>query len=66
MLAIMRIMDGYHISGTAYNYFDAGLLISIGSLFYANLIWFGLLVIIGIALLRTGNLKEILISVLGF
>jgi hypothetical protein len=58
-------MDGYHISGTAYNYFDAGILISTGSLFYANLIWFGVLVIIGIALLRTGNLKEIVISVLG-
>jgi hypothetical protein len=65
MIAIMRIMDGYHKNGTAYNYFDAGLLISTGSLFYANLIWFGLLVIIGIALLRTGNLKEIVISILG-
>jgi hypothetical protein len=65
IMAIFRIMDGYHISGTAYNYFDAGILISTGSLFYANLIWFGVLVIIGIALLRTGNLKEIVISVLG-
>jgi hypothetical protein len=65
MLAIRRIMDGYHITGTAYNYYDAGLLISIGSLFYANLLWFGVLVIIGIALLRTGNLKELVISVLG-
>jgi Family of unknown function (DUF6427) len=65
MLAIMRIMDGYHKTGTAYNYFDAGILISTGSLFYANLIWFGFLVIIGIALLRTGNAKEIVISVLG-
>src|SRR5664279_2430060 len=61
----MRIMDGYHITGTAYNYFDAGIFISTGSLFYANMIWFGVLVIIGIALLRTGNLKEIVISVLG-
>jgi hypothetical protein len=65
MLAIMRILDGYNKTGTAYNYFDAGILISTGSLFYANLIWFGLLVIIGIALLRTGNAKEIVISVLG-
>ncbi|HZY26389.1 MAG TPA: DUF6427 family protein, partial [Bacteroidales bacterium] len=65
MLAIMRILDGYYKAGTAYNYFDAGILISAGSLFYANLIWFGLLVIIGIALLRTGNAKEIVISVLG-
>jgi hypothetical protein len=65
ILAIIRIMDGYHKTGTAYNYFDAGILISTGSLFYANLIWFGLLVIIGIALLRTENLKEIVISFLG-
>ncbi|MGD0754364.1 MAG: DUF6427 family protein [Bacteroidales bacterium] len=65
MLAVIRIMDSYHKTGTAYNYFDAGLLISTGSLFYANLIWFGLLVIIGIALLRTGNLKEIVISFFG-
>ncbi len=65
MLAIMKIMDGYHLTGTAYNYFDAGILISTGSLFYANLIWFGFLVIIGIALLRTGNMKEIVISIFG-
>lgn len=65
IMAVFRIMDGYHVSGTAYNYFDAGILFSTGSLFYANLLWFGTLVIIGIALLRTGNLKEIFISVLG-
>lgn len=65
MLAIRRIMESYRIPGVAYNFFDAGILISTGSLFYANLIWFGLLVIIGIALLRTGSIKEIVISVLG-
>lgn len=65
IIAFRRIMDGYRKQGTAYNFFDAGILISIGSLFYANLIWFGLLVIIGIALLRTFNIKEIAISILG-
>jgi len=65
MLAIIRIMEGYRKPGTAYNFFDAGILISTGSLFYANLIWFGLLIIIGIALLRTGNMGEIAISILG-
>lgn len=65
ILALRRIMDGYRKQGTAYNFFDAGILIGIGSLFYANLIWFGLLVIIGIALLRTGNIIEIAISLLG-
>jgi len=65
MLAIIKIMDGYRKPGIAYNFFDAGIFISIGSLFYANLIWFGLLVIIGIALLRTGDMTEIAISFLG-
>jgi hypothetical protein len=66
MIAIRRIMDGYRIPGTAYNFFDASLLIGAGSLFYANLVWFQLLVIIGIILLRTGNFKELIISLLGF
>jgi hypothetical protein len=65
MLAIRRIMDSYRKPGIAYNFFDAGLLISIGSLFYANMIWFGLLTIIGIALIRTGNIKEIGVAFLG-
>jgi len=65
MLALYRIMDGFHKTGIAYNYFDAAFLIGIGSLFYVNLIWFGLLVIIGIAIMRTGNLNEILISLIG-
>jgi len=58
-------MDGYAQTGTAYNYFDAGILSVPEVCFMRNLIWFGLLVIIGIALLRTGNAKEIVISVLG-
>ena len=65
MLAIRRIMDSFRIAGTAYNFFDAGILIGVGSLFYANLIWFGLLVIIGMASLRTGTIKEFVISVFG-
>lgn len=65
MLAIRRIMDSYRVPGTAYNFFDAGILIGTGSLFYANLIWLGLLIIIGMTLLRTGNLKEIIASLIG-
>jgi hypothetical protein len=65
MMAIRRIMAAYRIQGTAYSFFDAGILIGIGSLFYANLIWFGILIIIGIALLRPGNTKEIALSVIG-
>jgi hypothetical protein len=65
MLAMKRIMDSYRKQETAYNFFDAGILISIGTLFYADLIWFGILLITGIFLLRSGNFKEILISLLG-
>jgi len=65
MLAIRRIIDTYRISGIAYKFFDAAIFISIGSLFYANLIWFGFLLIIGMALLRTWDLMEIVISVIG-
>jgi hypothetical protein len=65
MIAIRRIMDSYRIKGTAYNFYDAGLLISIGSLFYANLIWFGIITIVGIGLFRTGSPKEIFLSILG-
>jgi hypothetical protein len=65
ILAVRRIMASYKIQGTAFPFFDAGILISIGSMFYANFIWFGLLLIIGIAVLRTGNMKEILISIIG-
>jgi hypothetical protein len=65
LLAIIRIMESYHKPGIAYNFFDAGILISTGSLFYADLIWFAVLVIIGIILIRTGNLTEIVTSILG-
>ena len=65
MLALLRIMDSYRKQGIAYNFFDAGILIGLGSLFYANMVWFGLLSIIGIAIIRTGSIKEIGISILG-
>jgi len=65
MIALIQIMKAYRKQGTAFNFFDAGMLISLGSLFYINILWFGLLLIIGIALLRTGNIKEIAISILG-
>ncbi len=58
-------MESYKVQGTAFSFFDAGMLISIGSLFYASFIWLGLLLIIGIAILRTGSIKEIIISILG-
>jgi hypothetical protein len=65
MLAVFRIMDSYRRPGSVSNFFDAGILIGAGSLFYANMLWFGILPIIGIAILRTVNIKEIIYSVIG-
>jgi len=65
ILAIQRIMYSYRVQGTAFSIFDAGIYISLGSLFYASFIWLGLLLIIGIVILRTVSIKEIIISVFG-
>lgn len=65
MIALKRIMAGYHKQGVAYNFFDAGILISTGSLFYGNLIWFGVIIFIGIGLMRTISISEIAVTLLG-
>ena len=65
IIALMRIADSYRVTGVAYNFFDAALLISTGSLFYPGLIWFGILVFIGIAVFRTGSFIEIMSAVIG-
>lgn len=66
IMAIRKIVNTYKIQGTAFDFFDAGFLISTGSLFYGGMIWFGILILTGIIILRPFNLKEILISLLGF
>ncbi|MBM3420127.1 MAG: lipase maturation factor family protein [Bacteroidetes bacterium] len=65
VLAVIRIAGTYRKAGTAYNFFDAALLIGLGSLFYASLIWFGILLFAGIQIFRTFNFREVLISLLG-
>ena len=65
IFGVQRIMYSYRVQDTAFSFYDAGMMFSIGSMFYASFIWLGLLLIVGIAILRTANLKEIIISVLG-
>jgi hypothetical protein len=65
ILAVMRIMDSYRKQGLAYNFFDAGILLGIGSLFYAGLLWFGVIAIAGIVIIRTGNIREIAVTLAG-
>ena len=65
IMAVIRIAGTYRKNGLAYSYFDAALMIGTGSLFYASLIWFGILLFIGILLLRSFDLREVVVSVLG-
>lgn len=65
LVAIDRILGSYRKPGIAFNYFDASVLIGIASLIYINTIWFYILVIIGIALIRTFNIRELMVSVFG-
>ncbi|MDX9948526.1 MAG: DUF6427 family protein [Bacteroidales bacterium] len=65
ILGIRSIVASYKVYGTAFSFFDAGILIGTGSLFFAPLIWMGILLLAGIVILRTVNIKEIIISILG-
>jgi len=65
ILGIRSIVESYKVYSTAFSFFDAGILIGTGSLFFAPLIWMGILLLAGIVILRTVNLKEIIISIVG-
>lgn len=65
ILGIRKIMDSYKVQGTAYSFFDAGVLIATGSLLYAGMIWFGILLIVAIIVLRPFSIREIVISLAG-
>lgn len=65
IVAIWRMIKAYRQNGVAYNFFDAALLISTASLFYADAIWFLLLVFIGTMTLRSPDIREIIVSLIG-
>jgi hypothetical protein len=65
MLAIDRVMAAYRKTGIAYNFFDASLILSVGSMFYFNIIWFFPVILIGIMLIRTFNVRELILSLFG-
>jgi hypothetical protein len=65
IIAIDRIVGSYRKQGVAYNFFDASLMIGMASLIYFNSIWLFLGVLAGIALLRTFNLRELILSIAG-
>jgi hypothetical protein len=65
LFAIMRVSVSYREPGISYNFFDAALLISGGSLIYPNLIWFGLLLFIGLLIMRNFDIRETSVMVIG-
>jgi hypothetical protein len=65
ILAVNRIFTSYHDLKIGNYFFDAGVLISIGSLFYFPLIFLGIMLFVGIILLRPIHLREWILSIVG-
>lgn len=66
LLAINKVFDTYRKDQNWLNYFDAGLLIALGSLFYIKLAYYILLVWISLMILRPFRSREWLVSLFGF
>lgn len=65
LFAVDRIISSYRKQGIAYNFFDASMMIGVASLIYFNFIWFFVVVVAGIALLRTASLREFSLALIG-
>lgn len=65
LISMDSVMASYRKTGIAYNYFNASLFLSVGSLFYFNIIWFFPVILIGIFLIRTFSLRELILSLFG-
>ena len=63
--ALIRIMNSYKQPVVCSHFFDAGIIIGVGSLFYANLIWFGILIFIGMAVFRSFEIREFVSAIIG-
>ncbi len=65
LVGIWRMVSAYRVNGMTFNFFDAALLISTAGLFYAGAVWFIILVIIGVLILRSPDLREITVALVG-
>lgn len=65
VFALFRIFDSFKKEGLAYNYFDAALLLSFGSLFYFNLIFLLPLTWVALIVLRQPRWREWAFTVIG-
>ncbi len=65
LLALRRLIGLYRTGRSAQISFDSALLISAGSLFYVNAIWYALLLFIAMAVFRTFRARELIYAVAG-
>jgi hypothetical protein len=65
LFALERVMGSYRRQGVAYNFFDASLLIGLASFIWFSSIWFFVVVVAGIALLRTASMREFFLALSG-
>ncbi len=65
IIAVFRIFDTYKKEQLCYNFFDAALLISVGSLFYFNLIFLIVIIWIGLIILRPFIWREWIFTLIG-
>ncbi|HYX07670.1 MAG TPA: DUF6427 family protein [Bacteroidales bacterium] len=65
LLAIDRILESYKQEGLSYRYFEAALLLGVGSLFYANLIFFVFILWVALIMLRPFYWREWVFTILG-
>lgn len=65
LAAIWRMISSYRVNGTSFKFFDAALMISSAGLLYAGSVWFILLVLIGVLLLRSPDIRELTLAVAG-
>lgn len=66
ILAIDKIFDSYKKDHLSYSFFDASILLSIGSLFYFNTIYFLLFLWLGLLILRPFIIREWIFTIIGF
>jgi len=62
---IWRMITSYRVNGMTFKFFDAALLISSAGLLYAGAVWFVLLVFIGALILRSPDIRELALALVG-
>lgn len=65
LAGVWRMMTAYRLNGLAFCFFDSALLISLAGIFYANAIWFVALVFLGLFILRSPDMREIAVAIVG-